>query len=170
MDPQRFDALVRSLGGRSSRRTTIRRLGLGAVAAALAGRSAERPVAARRACTYIGCACSTGTYQPCGADLVCCPLNRGTPGGAGVGSAPGDCGGGCRDSGQACTGSCNWGDACPGCCSGYCGQFGQCADATCNGLGCACASGTFQPCNPGLVCCSSYPGMPGAQGTCQYGC
>jgi hypothetical protein len=83
---------------------------------------------------------------------------------------PPTAGGACTGNGGPCSGSCNWGDACPGCCSGYCGQYGSCDTAGCTGLGCACASGTFQPCDAGLVCCSSYPGMPGAQGSCQYGC
>ena len=170
MEPRRFDALVRGLATSSSRRGALRRVAVAGVAALL-GRSALRPEAAiADHCDFIGCGCSTGTLHACGGDLVCCPSSPGTPGGAGVCSEPADCGGACTENGGGCSGSCNWGDTCPGCCSGFCGQFGTCDTASCTGLGCACASGTFQPCDGGLVCCSSYPGLAGAQGTCQYGC
>lgn len=170
MEPRRFDALARGLATPSSRRGALRRVAVAGVAALL-GRSALRPEAAKADhCDFIGCGCSTGTLHPCGNGLVCCPSSPGTPGGAGVCSEPADCGGACTENGGGCSGSCNWGDTCPGCCSGYCGQYGTCDIASCTGLGCACASGTFQPCDGGLVCCSSYPGLAGAQGTCQYGC
>lgn len=170
MQPRLFDAIARDLASSASRRGVLRRF-TGALAATLVGRALVTPDAAKADhCDYIGCGCATGTNHPCGNGLVCCPSSPGTPGGAGVCSDPGDCGGTCSDDGSPCSGSCNWGEACPGCCSGYCGQYGSCDTAQCTGLGCACASGTFQPCDGGLVCCSSYPGLPGAQGTCQYSC
>lgn len=170
MDGERFDALTQVFARLASRRRVLRRLGLGA-AALVAGRTAltTREASADH-CNYIGCGCATGTRHACGRGLVCCPSSPGTPGGAGVCSLPSDCGGPCVGGGGGCPTSCNWGDACPGCCSGYCGSYGSCDTASCTGLGCACASGTFSPCDDGLVCCSSYPGVPGAQGTCQYGC
>ena len=167
MDSTRFDALARRLAT-GSRRSFLRRAGIAAAALVAGGRLAA-PEEAAAGCNWIGCRCHTGTYQPCSGGLVCCG-STGLPGGPGVCSNPGDCGGSCADVGDYCGDSCNWGDSCPQCCSGYCGSDGTCGHATCTGLGCACASGTYQPCDPGLVCCSSYPGMPGAQGTCQYGC
>jgi hypothetical protein len=169
MEPRRFDAFTRALARLDSRRGVLRRLGV-AGSAAILGRSLTATSANADHCSSIGCGCSTGTRHACGGGLVCCPSSPGTPGGAGVCSDPADCGGPCVGSGGGCPGSCNWGDTCPGCCSGYCGDSGTCSAASCTDLGCACASGTFQPCDAGLVCCSSYPGMPGAQGTCQYSC
>jgi hypothetical protein len=170
MEPRRFDALARVLATSSSRRSTVRRVATAGIAALL-GRLAVGSEAARADhCNYIGCGCSTAPRHACGGGLVCCPSSPGTPGGGGVCSDPADCGGGLHRQRGPCSGSCNWGDSCPGCCSGYCGQYGSCDSAGCTGLGCACASGTFQPCDAGLVCCSSYPGTPGAQGSCQYGC
>ena len=170
MDPKKFDSAVRSLAGAGSRRTMLRRFAAVAAAVAL-GRAAVRPETAEaNHCKYIGCACATGTYDPCGNGLVCCASNPGMPGGPGVCSNQSDCGGSCADPGDYCGDSCNWGDSCPHCCSGYCGSDGSCGFARCTGLGCACSSGTYQPCDSGLSCCSSYPGMPGAQGTCQYYC
>jgi hypothetical protein len=37
-------------------------------------------------------------------------------------------------------------------------------------VGCACTTGTFSPCDPGLSCCAIYPGLAGGAGVCQYGC
>jgi hypothetical protein len=169
MDPKRFDSATRALAGGASRRGVLRRIAAAAAALAV-GRAAMMPEDAEaRRCNYIGCACSTGTYNACSGGLVCCSTS-GLMGGPGVCSYESDCGGQCADPGDYCGNSCNWGDSCPHCCSGYCGSDGSCGFAHCTGLGCACASGTYQPCDGGLVCCSSYPGMPGAQGTCQYSC
>lgn len=169
MDPKRFDLATRNLAGESSRRGLLRRLTATAAALAAARAAAAPAPAEARHCNYIGCACSTGTANPCGGGLVCCGTS-GLMGGPGVCSNQADCGGSCADPGDYCGDSCNWGDSCPHCCSGYCGSNGSCGFASCTGLGCSCASGTYMPCDAGLVCCSSYPGMPGAQGTCQYGC
>lgn len=168
MDGERFDAVTRWLGGNRSRRAAFRAAAAAGFAALVGARRGAAPVAADH-CTYIGCGCSTGTHHACGHGLVCCPSSPGMPGGAGVCTSPGDCGGSCAEIGDYCGDSCNWGDTCPTCCSGYCGSTGACDQATCTGLGCACASGTYQPCDYGLVCCSPY-GFPGAQGSCQYSC
>jgi hypothetical protein len=40
----------------------------------------------------------------------------------------------------------------------------------CTGRGCACATGTFNPCDSGLQCCAIYPGLPGGAGVCQRRC
>jgi hypothetical protein len=166
MDPKRFDALARTFGGSKSRRGVIGML------AGIAGLAAGRGVVNAQAytCGDQGCACPTGTYQPCNAGLVCCPLLDGMAGGPGVCMMPNDCGGSCIASGDACGDVCGWDSTCSSCCTGYCNSVGYCGPARCSGLGCACATGTYMPCDPGLSCCSSYPGMPGAQGTCQYGC
>lgn len=167
MDGGRFDAVVRRMARSGGRRSLLR--GAGAVVATiLAGSIRNEPVLAHH-CDYVGCGCATGTYHPCADGLVCCPSSPGTPGGAGVCAYPGDCGGSCADNGAYCGDSCNWGDTCPSCCSGYCGSTGACAAASCTGLGCACSTGTYQPCDGGLVCCSAYD-FPGAQGSCQYSC
>ncbi|MCC6314869.1 MAG: hypothetical protein IT337_12745 [Thermomicrobiales bacterium] len=169
MDSNRFDAFARRFASRTTRRAALRGAGAAALAALL-GRAARPETASAHHCDYIGCGCATGTQHPCGGGLVCCPMNPGMPGGAGVCSQPSDCGGSCNDGGMACPASCNWGDACPGCCSGYCGDTGACGAASCTGLGCTCASGTYSPCDDGLVCCSNIPGLLGAPGTCQYAC
>jgi hypothetical protein len=40
----------------------------------------------------------------------------------------------------------------------------------CTGRGCACTTGTFNPCDAGLQCCAIYPGVPGGAGVCQRRC
>lgn len=170
MDPKRFDAITKVLGRDRTRRGVLGLLAgmaTGAMAT-LAGRDSAH--AQSYTCGDVGCACPTGTLQPCNGGLVCCPLLDGMAGGPGVCSMPQDCGGSCRDYGAMCGDICGWDGACEACCSGYCNDMGYCGSARCTGLGCACATGTYMPCDTGLSCCSSYPGMPGAQGTCQYGC
>lgn len=168
MDGDRFDEVARWLGDRRSRRMALKAIAAAGFAAIVGARRGTEPVAADH-CTYVGCGCATGARHACGRGLVCCPSSPGMPGGAGVCTYPGDCGGSCAGIGDYCGDSCNWGDACPTCCSGYCGSSGACTQASCTGLGCACASGTYQPCDYGLVCCASYD-FPGAQGICQYSC
>jgi len=125
MDGQRFDAAIRALAVRKSRRGTLRTV----AAATGALFVASLPIKARAGfnCSYIGCGCATGTLHPCSDGLVCCASSPGTPGGAGVCSQSEDCGGPCAGSGDSCGGSCNWGDNCPACCSGWCGDLGSCA-------------------------------------------
>lgn len=170
MEQRRFDALTRAFADGSSRRRFLRRAGLAGMSAALNGLIATvRPVAAGH-CNSLGCGCITGTRHQCGRGLVCCPSNPGLPGGAGVCAPAGQCGGSCVDQGQGCPAYCNWGDYCPDCCSGYCGSYGVCDQQSCTGVGCACATGTYSPCDVGLQCCALYPGLPGGAGVCQYGC
>jgi hypothetical protein len=40
----------------------------------------------------------------------------------------------------------------------------------CTGRGCACTTGTFSPCDNGLQCCATYPGLAGGAGVCQRRC
>jgi hypothetical protein len=42
--------------------------------------------------------------------------------------------------------------------------------ARCTGRGCACATGTYSPCDSGLQCCAISPGVPGGTGVCQRRC
>ena len=168
MDDQRFDAFTRALSGTISRRGALRRLGLTGVAgiwAAVLGR--PRATLAHH-CTYEGCGCATGTNHPCGHGLVCCPSSPGTPGGAGVCTPRGECGGGCIDQGSSCPGHCSRNDGCGACCTGYCGHNGRC-DST-PGLGGACTGGTVNPCLYGLICCPYVPGLAGGAGVCEYTC
>jgi hypothetical protein len=37
----------------------------------------------------------------------------------------------------------------------------------CTYVGCGCATGTYHPCDDGLVCCPSSPGTPGGAGVCE---
>lgn len=168
MDDQRFDALTRFLSDQTSRRGALRRLSAASAAgflAALLGRNSPAPA---HHCNYEGCGCSTGTQHACGSGLTCCSSSPGTPGGAGVCTPRGQCGGGCVDRGGSCPGYCNWGDGCSGCCSGYCGNRGSCESPP--NLNATCTSGTASPCLYGLTCCSYVPGLAGGAGTCEYRC
>ncbi len=166
MDPRGFDTWTRSLSKRDSRRGALRRLGrAGALAAMLFGR--ERLASAHH-CAYEGCGCATGTQHACGSGLVCCASSPGTPGGAGVCTPRGQCGGGCQSYGSACPGYCNWGDRCSDCCTGYCNNRGTC-DSPPN-LNATCTSGTQLPCLYGLTCCPYVRGLAGGAGTCDYRC
>jgi hypothetical protein len=169
MDERRFDALTRTLAGSTTRRGILRRASLAGMAAVVGGLLGRRGASANH-CDYIGCGCATGVRHACGNGLVCCPSSPGLPGGGGVCAPRGQCGGACVDQGDSCPAYCNWGDSCPDCCSGYCGQFGACDSQSCTGVGCSCTTGTYSPCDAGLVCCSLYPGLVGGAGVCQYGC
>lgn len=125
MDGQRFDSAIRALAARKSRRGTFRTLA--AATGVLVVAMMPKKARAGFNCSYVGCGCATGTLHPCNDGLVCCASSPGTPGGAGVCSQPGDCGGPCTGSGGSCGTSCNWGDNCPACCSGWCGDLGTCA-------------------------------------------
>ena len=169
MDPRRFDALTRKLGRGLNRRAAIAALaGAGAAAAKVAG--GGEVAAQNYSCGDEGCACATGSAVPCNPGLVCCPLMEGIPGAPGVCTWQGDCRATCRADGDSCGDVCGYDSSCTTCCRGYCNSMGFCGDYRCSGPGCSCATGTYMPCDAGLVCCSSYPGMPGAQGTCQYDC
>lgn len=171
MDQKSFEKLTRDLATEGTRRSIVKRLGALVVGVGLLG--ARKRAASADHCNWVGCGCATGVYHACGNGLVCCSSTPGTPGGAGVCSYPSDCGNTCNGAGQYCGNSCNWGDNCPACCSGYCGDTGQCTgggSVRCTSAGCTCATGTYAPCDDGLSCCSSNPGMPGAPGTCQASC
>lgn len=169
MNDRRFDTLTRTLAdsAATSRRGALRRLALAGAVAVLAGWRAPQAASAHH-CTDEGCGCSTGTQHACGHGLVCCASSPGTPGGAGVCTPRGQCGGGCTGRGNACPAYCNWGDGCADCCTGYCGGRGSC-DAPPN-LNATCTGGTQQPCLYGLVCCSYVPGLAGGAGSCEYTC
>jgi hypothetical protein len=164
VDDQRFDALTRVLARATSRRGAVRRIGLAGTAAALTGLLGRQRSASAHHCSYEGCGCSTGTNHPCGSGLVCCAYNPGTPGGAGVCTPRGQCGGGCRDRGASCPGHCNWNDSCADCCSGYCGNRGSCDQPPNLGLSCG------GSCLYGLLCCPYVPGLVGGAGVCEYRC
>lgn len=136
MDEQRFDRWTRSLSASTSRRETLRRLGLGGLAAAFAGLLGRSQAAQAHHCDFYGCGCATGAYHPCADGLVCCPSSPGTPGGAGT-----------------CINDFECDDTSP-------------PSDTCGYIGCACATGTFQPCDDGLICCPNSPGLPGGSGVC----
>jgi hypothetical protein len=91
----------------------------------------------------VGCACTTGTQNPCGdTTLVCC---------ADPGAAPGAPG--------TCTPS-----------SVGCDPEGPTPTSTpCTGIGCPCDAGVQGACDDGLVCCQSQMGgdnVPGGPGQC----
>jgi hypothetical protein len=92
----------------------------------------------------VGCACSTGTEDPCGdSTLLCCANDADTPPGG-----PG-----------TCTPS-----------SVGCDPLGPTPEPTpCTGVGCPCTAGVEGTCDAGLVCCQSEmnaPNTPGGPGQC----
>lgn len=171
MDHKSFENLTKQFATEGSRRSLVKKLGALALGAGVFG--ARKRAAAAHHCNWVGCGCATGVYHACADGLICCASTPGTPGGAGICAYASDCNNTCNGGGQYCGNSCNWGDTCPMCCSGYCGDTGQCTGSDpvrCTGAGCTCATGTYAPCDSGLTCCSSNPGMPGAPGTCQSSC
>ena len=91
----------------------------------------------------VGCACTTGTQNPCGdSTLVCCAAPGAAPG------APGTC----TPSSVGC-------DA----------QGPTPTPTPCTGIGCPCTAGVEGACDDGLVCCQSQMGggdVPGGPGQC----
>lgn len=169
MDSNRFDALARRVGQTNSRRGLLQRAAQAALAAvALRLGADEGDVgAARGDCRDYGCSCNGGVYRACRSDLVCCPWSPDVPGGLGLCLTEDECYGPvCLNSGDACAPYCGWGADCPDCCSGYCGDYGVCDTPRCTGAGCACATGTYLPCDYGLACCPLQPGLPGGPGVC----
>jgi hypothetical protein len=171
MDDRRFDELAKRYAGRMSRRGALRRLGQG-VAAAVAGALAVRRSSARVGaqilpCAADGCRCHAGVPGSCPAGLVCCPDDASLPGGSGTCVPPSQCFGGlCSADGVACPAFCAWGANCVGCCSGYCGTNGACGAGSCRAAGCACITGTLNPCDEGLACCPTFEGLLGGPGIC----
>lgn len=142
------------------------------------------PIGPNPPCTGEGCPCATGTQNPCGGDLVCCPHDPGTPGGPGSCREADNCN--CTAEGCHCaTGTQNPCDDGLTCCpeqaglpggGGTCQPADECAPVPCTAVGCPCAMGTQNPCDDGLVCCGSQMGggtpVLGGQGMCatEAGC
>jgi hypothetical protein len=99
----------------------------------------------------VGCACSTGTQNPCGdTTLVCCANDpNAAPG------APGTCtpsSVGCQPLGPTPT-----------------LEPSPTPPTPCTGIGCPCTAGVEGTCDAGLVCCQSQMGgdnVPGGPGMC----
>jgi hypothetical protein len=195
MDAMRFDAFARSLAGRVSRRAALR--GGGAVGMAslfAAGMGFGRPALAQDTslpvCTDpsrpgVGCACATGTLNPCGdTTLLCCasetnaaPGAPGTRTPSSVGCSPLGPGQPCTTRGCRCQGGTQ--DACDAgltCCPdnpglvggpGHCVRQNRCNPQNCTGEGCSCQSGVQGACDDGLVCCADDPSTPGGPGRCE---
>jgi hypothetical protein len=167
MDSSRFDALVRDFGRRRSRRGLLRGLAKAGAIVAAARIGVRSSDTAARHCRDYGCGCDAGVYNACRSDLVCCPWSPGVPGGLGLCLTENECyGPQCLGSGEPCAYACGWDASCDGCCSGYCDDNGLCGIPRCTGTGCACATGTYLPCDPGLSCCALQPGVPGGPGVC----
>lgn len=167
MDTERFDALTKHLAGVDSRRGLLRRAAQAALLGLAARLGLDGQAAQARSCKDYGCTCNGGVYRSCRSDLVCCAFSPGLPGGLGQCVTEDECyGPQCINSGDSCAAYCGWGASCPDCCSGYCGDYGICDTPRCSGAGCACATGTFAPCDYGLSCCPLQPGLPGGPGVC----
>jgi hypothetical protein len=95
----------------------------------------------------VGCACTTGTQNPCGdTTLVCCAAPGAAPGGPGT-CTPSSVG--CDPQGPTPTPAPN--------------------PPPCTGSGCPCTAGVQGVCDDGLVCCQSQMGggdVPGGPGQC----
>ena len=188
MDAERFDTFARSLAARLSRRAALRRGGAGLAASAVAASGLSPARAAQQVCTDpdrpgVGCACTTGTDNPCGDNTLLCCANdaNAAPG------APGTCtpsSVGCNPTGPGCTGRgcrCNGGvqNACDDplvCCPdnpgvaggpGKCVHQDKCNPQDCSGEGCPCHSGVEGACDDGLVCCADDSSTPGGPGRCE---
>jgi hypothetical protein len=107
-----------------------------------------------------GCGCITGTQNPCNSDqLVCCATTDRT-GGPGV----------CLTSETTCPGTTPDEPTVTPAAPTATAAATATATATppCTGEGCDCATGTQNPCDQGLVCCSDDPNNPpGGSGTCR---
>ena len=105
------------------------------------------PVCTDPARPGVGCACSTGTENPCGdTTLLCCADDAdGPPGGPGT-CTPSSIG--CQPLGPTAT-----------------------PDPTppCSGQGCRCNGGVQGACDDALICCPDNPGLPGGPGRCVPG-
>ena len=145
VDEQRFDTWTRVFARSGSRRRLVRALvGSGVV---LAGaRHTRSDAAAHHASAGPGDPCRK-TSQCLGADApLVCDWN-------GYGNA---C---CTYEGNRC----GFDAACCGtalCIGGYCSSG---SPSSCTGVGCACMTGTFSPCDYGLECCAitrAWPAVP----------
>jgi hypothetical protein len=168
MEQDRFDAFVKGLATRQSRRSALARWGA-AAAAVVAGVAARQVPAGAQLlpCADDGCRCRTGALETCTPGLVCCADNPDLPGGSGTCTPPSQCFGGlCSGDAVVCPPTCSWGSNCLGCCSGFCGHDGLCSRGGCRIAGCDCITGTLAPCDDGLACCPVVDGLPGGPGIC----
>jgi hypothetical protein len=96
----------------------------------------------------VGCACTTGTQNPCGdTTLVCCANDANAAPGAPGTCTPSDVG--CQPQGPTPT--------------------PEPSPTPCTGIGCPCTAGVEGTCDNGLVCCQSQMGgdnVPGGPGMC----
>jgi hypothetical protein len=155
MDEQRFDRWTRAFASSGSRRRLLRALvGAGAALAATSRGMAE--VAAHHASAGPGEACRSDNQCVAADAPMVCAWN-------GYGSAGQAC---CTYEGSNCADD-SWCCGTNLCLGGICSSG---SPSSCTGPGCACTTGTFSPCDDGLVCCAIYPGLAGGAGVCQYGC
>ena len=150
VDDQRFDTWTRALARPGSRRRLVRALLAGGALVA-ASRRGLSDATARRVLAGPGDPCRTGA-QCLGADApLVCDWN-----GYNL-----SC---CTYEGNRC----GFDAACCGtaiCLGGYCTSGDP---PSCTGRGCACVTGTWNPCDYGLGCCPIYPYTPGGPGVCEY--
>src|SRR5215217_6370556 len=156
MDDRQFDTWTRALGSDTSRRTGLRLLA-GAGAALVALTRGRADVTARRGSAGPGDPCRSSS-QCLGADapLVCDWNGFGYDGEL-------NC---CTYEGNRC----GFDAACCGTASCIGGSCSSESPSSCTGVGCACMTGTFSPCDYGLQCCAIYPGLAGGAGVCQWSC
>ncbi len=198
MDAHRFDAIARKLAGRRSRRSALAGGGAGLAALAVGLTGGRRPAAAQDlpVCTDpdrpgVGCACSTGTQNPCGdSTLLCCANDADTPPGGPGTCTPASVGcdplgptptptppAPCTRHGCRCTGGVEGGcDANLACCPdnpglpggpGRCVRQDKCNLGPCTAEGCDCHAGVQDACDAGLVCCADDSSQPGGPGRCE---
>lgn len=198
MDAHRFDAIARRLAGRLSRRAALAGGGAGiaALAAGAAGVGRRATAQDLPVCTDpdrpgVGCACATGTQNPCGdTTLLCCANDPdGPPGGPGT-CTPSSVGcdplgppatptpsGSCTRHGCRCDGGVEGAcDANLTCCPdnpglpggpGRCVRPDKCNLGPCTAEGCDCHAGVQDACDGGLVCCADDSSQPGGPGRCE---
>jgi len=105
----------------------------------------------------VGCPCQPGDSSACGGQPDLCCTN-GTCASPSVGCQQPEC----KNAGDTCSAD---GD----CCSGKCSDQGvcYCSDPARPLVGCACTTGTENPCgDSSLVCCANEGSAPGGPGTC----
>jgi hypothetical protein len=190
VDAARFDSFVKSMTTRLNRRAALRRGGAGLAASMAAAGSVRTTRAAQEVCIDpdrpgVGCACTTGTENPCGDNtLLCCASDpNAAPGAPGtctpssVGCDPTGNGSGCTSRGCRCDGGMQ--NACDDplvCCPdnpglaggpGKCVHQEHCNPSDCTSHGCACHSGVEGACDAGLVCCADDSSVAGGPGRCE---
>jgi len=154
MDEQRFDTWTRALARAGSRRRLVRAV-VGGAALLMAGWRGLSNAAAHHGMAGPGDPCRTDNQCVAADAPMACDWN-----GYGNGT---NC---CTYEGNRC----GFDAACCGtaiCIGGYCSSE---SPSSCTGVGCACMTGTFSPCDYGLQCCAIYPGLAGGAGVCQWSC